>query len=96
MIERNGNELRVSGAMLMANASALLAGGRGFLRTGDEKDWIVDLSAVKEADSSALGLVFAWLRDARKTGAALRLAHPPASMISLAALYGVSDLLPLA
>jgi phospholipid transport system transporter-binding protein len=41
-------------------------------------------------------VVFAWLRTARERGATLRISHPPASMTSLAELYGVSDFLPLA
>lgn len=57
---------------------------------------VVDLSSIEETDSSALGVVFGLLRTARQLGVALRITHPPASMISLAALYGVSDSLPLA
>ena len=34
MIEQNGNELRITAPMLIANASALLEAGRGFLRGG--------------------------------------------------------------
>ena len=61
MIEQNGSGLRVSGSMLIADAPALLTAGRGFLRTlptgGDEV--VFDLAAVTEADSSALGVIFA-------------------------------------
>ena len=32
MIEKSGDGLRVTGPMLIANASALLEAGRGFLR----------------------------------------------------------------
>ena len=97
MIERNGDALRVSGPMLIANASALLEAGRGFLRNGTPAGGVVlDLSAVEETDSSALSVIFALLRVASERGIALRVAHPPASMISQAALYGVTDSLPLA
>jgi phospholipid transport system transporter-binding protein len=97
MIERVGDEFRVSGNMLVADATALLEAGRAFLRSGSRvSDVVVNLSSVEEADSSALGVVFGWLRTARQSGIALRIAHPPASMISLAALYGVADSLPLA
>ena len=93
MIERTGNGLRVTAPMLIGNASALLEAGRSSLQAGEV---VFDLSAVEEADSSALALVFAWQRSASERGATLRISHPPASMISLAALYGVSDFLPLA
>ena len=99
MIEKNGNELRVSSSMLIADATALLEAGRGFLRSmplqkgGGEV--VLDLSAVEETDSSSLGVVFALQRSARERGLALRLVNPPASMISQAGLYGVADTLPL-
>lgn len=97
MIEQTGDGLRVTAPMVIANASALLDAGRGFLSAdGSAAETLFDLSAVEVADSSALTLVFAWLRTAREHGKALRIAHAPASMISLAELYGVSDFLPLA
>lgn len=98
MIEQNGSGLRVSGSMLIADAPALLTAGRGFLRTlptgGDEV--VLDLAAVTEADSSALGVIFGLQRSARERGLALRLVNPPAGLLSLASLYGVADALPLA
>jgi phospholipid transport system transporter-binding protein len=97
MIEKNGDGLRVKGPMLIANASALLDAGRDFLRaTAGTKEILFDLSSVEETDSSALSVVFGLLRTARDRGLVMRLAHPPASMISQAELYGVSDSLPLA
>ena len=98
MIEQTADgQLRVSGPMLNANATALLVSGRGFLRPGAAATGIVfDLSAVEETDSSALAVIFGWLRAARERGVTLRITQPPSSMTSLAALYGVSDLLPLA
>ena len=56
----------------------------------------LDLSAVEETDSSALSVIFGLLRSARERGVTMRIAHPPASMVSQAALYGVSESLPLA
>ena len=97
MIEQNANDLRVTGPMLIANASALLEAGRGLLRAGAASAEVeLDLSAVEETDSSALSVVFGLLRSARERGVTMRVAHPPASMVSQAALYGVSDSLPLA
>jgi len=98
MIEQNSDgQLRVSGPMLIGNATALLAAGRGFLRTGAGEDVLVyDLSAVAETDSSALAVIFGWLRTARARGVKIRITSLPASMTSQAALYGVSDYLPLA
>ena len=97
MIEKSGDALCVTGPMLVADAASLLQTGRNLLAgCKGAAECIVDLSSVEEADSSALGVIFGWLRTARDMGVALRIAHPPAGLISLAALYGVSDSLPLA
>ena len=100
MIERDGDALRVSGSMLIANASALLKAGRGFLQAmlagaaGQSPAVVVlDLKAVGETDSSALSVVFGLLRTARERGATVRVVNPPASMQSQATLYGVADTL---
>jgi phospholipid transport system transporter-binding protein len=47
-------------------------------------------------DSAALAVVFAWLRDAHSAKRTLSFASVPQQLVSLAAVYGVSDLLPLA
>ena len=96
MIEKSENGLRVSGPMLIADAVALLHAGRDFLRAADGSEVAIDLAAVAETDSSALAVLFGWLRSAREHGKTLRCSNPPASMISLASLYGVSESLPLA
>ncbi|MBL8395799.1 MAG: STAS domain-containing protein [Candidatus Accumulibacter sp.] len=97
MIERVEDGLRVTVAMVIANARPLLEAGRSGLCAGHATDLLrVDLAGVGEVDSSALGVVFAWLRTAAERSQALRIVNPPASLISLAALYGVSELLPLA
>ena len=97
MIEVTGDGLRVSGSMLIGNASSLLESGRAFVAAaGAGQSLLVDLAAVDGTDSSALSVLFAWARTARERGVRLQVAHPPASMISQAELYGVSDSLPLA
>ncbi len=97
MIEASEHGLRVTGAMLNTNATALLEAGRGLLRRNDDgKRLVVDLGAVGESDSSALAVLFAWLRSAQAAGIDLRIAHLPDSMVSQAKLYGVYESLPLA
>ena len=83
--------------MLIGNASALLDTGRSFLHRADSAQALtLDLAAVEETDSSALSVIFGLLRTARERGLTLRVAQAPVSMLSQAALYGVSDSLPLA
>ena len=97
MIARDNDTLRVSAPMLIGNAADLLAAGRDSLRSVPPSERVlIDLGQVQEVDSSALSVVFAWLRTAARQGVGVRLVNPPASMLSLAEFYGVSELLPLA
>ncbi len=93
MIERRPDCLRVTAPMVMANACGLLEAGRSAFREPRET---VDLGAVTEADSSALAVMLGWVRAAREQGLQLAFTGTPAGVRSLAELYGVVELLPLA
>ncbi len=95
MIEKDGGTYRLSGSALIADARGLLDAGRALLLAETDKEIAVDLAAVSDVDSSALGVFFGLMRTAKERGVALRLINPPASLVSLAGLYGVSDSLPL-
>ncbi|MBK7676870.1 STAS domain-containing protein [Accumulibacter sp.] len=97
MIEQGDASLRVTVPMVIANARTLLEVGRSFLPAGAQHELtLLDLSAVREIDSSALSVILAWLRTAGERGVVLRIVSPPASLISLATLYGLCELLPIA
>lgn len=93
MLERSGSSLRVTVPMLHSGASRLLEAGRAQI-SGEIT--AIDLSAVQDADSSALAVLFSWLRKAKAQNLSLRIVNPPAGLLSLASLYGVDDFLPLA
>ena len=105
MIEQSERGWQLTGAMRIANATALLQTGRDFLHAASAanadkavssaQEIVIDLIAVQETDSSALGVLFAWLRTAQKSGICLRIANIPPNMLSQAELYGVLDALPL-
>jgi len=73
-----------------ANAASLLQSGEAAILNGDSR---FDLSAVKRCDSSAVALLLAWQRAAHARGLHLQLEAVPASLCSLATLYGVSSLI---
>lgn len=83
--------LAPQGALTMATASTVHAQGRALAAQGD---LLVDLSGVSEADSSALALLFDWMRVAAAAGHPVWLTGLPAGLDSLAELYGVRELLP--
>lgn len=89
MIECDGNQVRISGAVTMANAVAL----REAVKQHMSGDTVVDLAAVTEVDSAALSLLFEWRREARRHNAQVLFRGLPASLKSLATLYGVVDLI---
>jgi len=54
----------------------------------------VDLAEVGELDSSALALLLAWLREAKRQNRSLSFANLPQGLTTIARLYGVAELLP--
>jgi phospholipid transport system transporter-binding protein len=72
------------------NAASLLQSGEAAIRAGDSR---FDLSTVKRLDSSAVALLLAWQRVAHARGLNLELEGVPASLCSLATLYGVNSLI---
>jgi phospholipid transport system transporter-binding protein len=92
-MQRTGDRLAVTGAMTLAVAPELLVEGTAAL-TG--KETVFDLAQVAEVDSSGLAVLFGWLRAAEAQGKTIRVANPPKNLLSLAEVYGVTDLLPTA
>ena len=93
MIRNAGECIEVSGAMTLPGAAALLAEGHAFLVNPETK---FDLAAVTDVDSSCIAVILGWLREAQRLGKTIRIMHPPQGMLSLAEVYGVVELLPLA
>lgn len=91
MISRDGNRYVIQGAVTMNTVRAVAEQGA---RLFDDAEVVVDFGAVEEADSSAVSLMLEWLREARRRGRALKFVNLPASVKSLALLYGVEGLLP--
>lgn len=93
MIEREAQRLMVKVPMVMANARGLLEAGRSELQPGEQ---IFALGQIGGADSSAIAVMLGWLRVASRSRSTVKFAHIPPGVRSLAELYGVTELLPLA
>lgn len=91
-IDSDGGQLRVSGPITLATAAGLAAAADRHLNGAV----VVDLSGVTEVDSSALSFIFEWRRAAQRRQCKLSFCNLPASLASLAELYGVTDLIPAA
>ena len=90
MIACNGGRCTVQGPVTANNVVSLLAQGAERF-TGQRVT--VDLAGVTEVDSSALSLLLEWRREAVRQGREIRYCNVPASLKSLAELYGVTELL---
>lgn len=90
MISCDGGRCALQGPMTMANATALRGEG---VRLFTAPEVTVDLAAVTEVDSSALSLLFEWRRAALGAGRKIVFVNLPDNLQSLAALYGVTELL---
>ncbi len=93
MIARQADVLQVTVPMTIAGASKLLAAGCAEIKAPAQ---MIDLTAVAEADSSALAVMLGWQRAAASSQASVQFVNVPAGIRALADLYGVDDLLPLA
>ena len=90
-IEFSDGRLRVRGPLTLTTIEPLLEDAS---RRFDGPEIRVDLSAVTEADSSAVGLLLAWVRDAAAGGRHVRFENLPSNLKSLIKLYDVGEFIP--
>lgn len=77
--------------MTMAQMNSLLAESAAFLTS---RETVIDLAEVSEVDTSAISLLFEWLRRAHSHKCKLVFSSLPQNLISLATMYGVLELIP--
>ena len=93
MILRDGDKLSVQGPVTIGTVVAVIAQGVALF---DRDDLVIDLAQVSEVDSSAVSMLLEWQREADRSKRKLRFTNMPKNLQSLARLYGVSELIPLA
>ena len=93
MITKQGDRYLIEGPVTLAGVSALLAEGS---RTLEGSPVVVDFSGVTEADSSAISLMLEWTRRMHRSDRQIYFANLGESLVSIANLYGVTDLIPVA
>ncbi len=90
LIEQQGSRLVVRSAMTVETVGALLTESLPLLVGNVE----IDLDEVVDVDSSAISLMFEWLRQSQERNAGVIYANLPSTLESLATLYGVLDMIP--
>ena len=97
MIVEDGERLRIQGPITMQSVAGLLEAGRALCGGVDcVSDRILDLSEANPVDSAALALVLAWMRVVLSRGGVVRIEGISEQLRSLAALYDIAELLPIA
>jgi phospholipid transport system transporter-binding protein len=92
MIVKQGNRYLIDGPVTLDNVGDLIAESAAL--DGDRV--IVDLAGVTRADSSVLSLLLEWTRRFGGSGRKIVFANLSHDLQSLAELYGVVDLIPVA
>jgi len=93
MISKQGERYLIEGPLTLAGVTALLAEGS---RSFEGTPVVVDFSGVTEADSSAISLMLEWTRRMHGGNRQIFFANLGESLVSIANLYGVKDLIPIA
>jgi len=91
-IKLQDNQWYVSGDILVDNANAVLNESNALEITDNLQ---IDLSAVNDVDTAALSILIQWQKRALAANKAVMFNNLPKNLISLAALYGVTDFIPL-
>ncbi len=88
---QEGGRARVNGVLHFTTVTALLRTGSEAI--ANEGAAVIDLSGVKDSDSSGLALLIEWLSIARAEHKNLRYENIPAQLHQLARLSDVEELL---
>ena len=81
---------QLSGDVVVGSAKTILTASQGFSITSETK---VDFAQVTDIDTTALSLILEWKRRAQTENKTLSFVNLPANLNSLAALYGVNELI---
>jgi phospholipid transport system transporter-binding protein len=88
---QEGERSRVNGVLHFTTVTALLRSGSEAIANG--RAAVIDLSGVKDSDSSGLALLIEWLSIAKAESKSLRYENIPSQLRQLARLSDVEELL---
>lgn len=84
----------ISGELVFATVPTLLAQGPKLFN--GQREVAIDFGGVTRADSAGLALMLEWLEECRDAGRSLQYRRVPQSLLDIARVSNVSELLPLA
>ena len=81
------------GALNFANARAARSEGLHALRTSSARDLEVDCSGITHSDSAGLAVLLDWMAIMKREGRPLCFANLPSSLLAVARISGVDEML---
>jgi phospholipid transport system transporter-binding protein len=81
------------GALTFANARSARSEGLHALRTSSARDLAVDCSGITRSDSAGLAVLLDWLAAMKREGRPLCFANLPTSLLAVARISGVEQML---
>ena len=84
------NRWQLTGDVVVGSAKAILTTSQDFVISNDT---IIDFAQVADIDTTALSLILEWKRRAQIENKTLQFINLPANLSSLAALYGVEEMI---
>jgi phospholipid transport system transporter-binding protein len=90
-VDGGAGRFRIDGALSFAAVPGILAASE--VAFAEQAALTVDLAGVTQADSAGLALLLLWVQRARARTHALVFLHPPASLLGIAKLAEVEDML---
>lgn len=87
----HGGIFAVTGPVVVNTAARVVKSGCEAIAAGS---YCIDMGGVSDVDSSSVAAILAWIREAKSKNLELRIVNLPESVRNLAAVYGVSEILP--
>ncbi|MGH8298520.1 MAG: STAS domain-containing protein [Steroidobacteraceae bacterium] len=85
--------LAARGALTFGNARHARGEGLHALRTSSARDLEVDCGGITRSDSAGLAVLLEWMAAMKREGRPLRFAHLPSSLLAVALISGVEQML---
>jgi len=92
--EQGPGKLALAGELDFDNVAMLV--DQGLAKLNSANSLVLDLSGVTRANSAGLALLLEWVDQGRRRGVDLQFANLPESLLAIARISNVTDLLPIA
>ncbi|MGB0360555.1 MAG: STAS domain-containing protein [Endozoicomonas sp.] len=93
IIKVESGKFELSGEITFDSSPSIVTKGEKVLADDDAEHWEVDLTNVQRVDSSALSVLFAWIRLAQKHKKVICFSNIPNELDALATVCGLNNVI---